>query len=1099
MPNPTDRSQFEPAGSVPQTTQSTPTSSPAASGDSEPPFRPATHPDDLGRLKKYRVLKELGRGGMGAVYLGYDEALRRRVALKVMLPRFAAAPSAKERFLREARAAAAIKSDHVVTIFDVDEDNGIPFIAMEYLQGMSLDQHLRQVGVITIEQAMRIGREVAIGLAAAHQRGLIHRDIKPANLWLEAPNGRVKILDFGLARHEEEVASLTEGSSSIAAAESDSGTDQLTSTGALVGTPAYMSPEQARGRKLDQRSDLFSLGAVLYRLVIGRLPFTGATRTAVLLSLAMDEPPPVRELNPDVPESLAKLIGRLLAKEPAARPESAKAVVAAFEQMSAPSVSGSGQHVVFVPIAVEAQEESVWEQIDEPPSTIQDMPSGSREKRRSRASVWPIVASVVGLLLVVALAIGIGMKVFRKPSEPEQVQKEDPKVEPNQTPEEKPAPLPAGWQSLFDGKDASAWRSDDGPVRWHVRNGYIESAPGAGDIITKQSFGDYQLYLEYWLAPLTVADVNFRSVSHVFLQALYGVRLCDDYGLPAVINSTGGIVHRVPPTRNASKPSGQWQTLEIEYVATRRDPAGAVKTPGRVSVLLNGVRVLDKAELTLTSDLSRVNLTDEVSGPIVLGRTEHGSVRFRNIRIRPLEDPTFFNGKDLTDWESYPENTDAWRVEKGAIVGRNKSKDSAYARLMTQRSYSDFELSFEIRGLGVGENYPNIRFRFQDENRLGTGGPTLAFAAIGGIRLLRTFVSGAISVPFKPADFNAITIRAVGKRLTIQANGVVLADGESDLPSDGVIGFGLPSGIAEANIRNIRFIDLSKRFVDAERNAAEELRRTGAELTLRIANGAIRKYLVGDPLPIGPFTITEIHWMDPTPASFTGNFTGKDLAKIVADLRELRVMYDRHKQIRVSAADVARLADGRCGGSLNQIGLRIPLDSLALDHLKRFTGLTSLSLHADAADDALLVRLAGLKNLTELGLTQLGKSGKVGPYGMAAIAKLPLQRVSFSELMIKAETMTGVAELSNLQSLSLRRTTNVDDYLPGFVRKCPNVMFLDLGESDLTDAGLKLVQGMRALKKIVLTKTKVTAAAVAAFKMAVPGCTVEMLEGPEGK
>jgi serine/threonine protein kinase len=200
--------------------------------------------DELGRLAHYRVLKELGRGGMGCVLLAEDTKLQRHVALKVMLPRFARDARAKERFLREARAAARIKHDHVITIFQVDEANGVPFIALEFLEGAPLDKYLKNKGALPLALALRIAREMAEGLAAAHQQGLIHRDIKPGNVWLEAPKGRVKILDFGLAR----------------AAADDT---HLTQSGAIVGTPAFMAPEQARGEKVDGRCDLFSLGVVL--------------------------------------------------------------------------------------------------------------------------------------------------------------------------------------------------------------------------------------------------------------------------------------------------------------------------------------------------------------------------------------------------------------------------------------------------------------------------------------------------------------------------------------------------------------------------------------------------------------------------------------------------------------------------------------------------------------------------------------------------------------------------------------------------------------------------------------------------------------------
>ena len=177
---------------------------------------PPQQPDEIGRLGGYRVLKELGRGGMGIVYKAEDPKLKRLVALKVMLPRLAADAAARQR-LREAQAMAAVHHDHIVTIYQVDEDNGVPFLAMEFLHGMPLDQWLKDGRKATIAQVLRMGREIAEGLAAAHERGLIHRDIKPGNIWLDSDHkGRVKILDFGLARVGTEDVHLTRSGAIVA-------------------------------------------------------------------------------------------------------------------------------------------------------------------------------------------------------------------------------------------------------------------------------------------------------------------------------------------------------------------------------------------------------------------------------------------------------------------------------------------------------------------------------------------------------------------------------------------------------------------------------------------------------------------------------------------------------------------------------------------------------------------------------------------------------------------------------------------------------------------------------------------------------------------
>jgi hypothetical protein len=275
-------------------------------------LRPPQGPEEFGRLGNYRVLGVLGSGGMGVVFKAEDLQLRRLVALKAMLPGIAASPANRQRFLREAQAAAAIEHDHIVPIYQVGEDRGIPFLAMQLLKGESLDDRLRREPRLAAAEVIRVGRETAEGLAAAHAQGLIHRDIKPANLWLEGERRRVKVLDFGLAR----------------AAAGDS---QLTQSGVIVGTPAYMAPEQAAGKPVDGRCDLFSLGCVLYRCSTGELPFRGPDTISTLMAVAMEQPRPPRAANADVPPALSDLIMRLLAKNPAGRPASARDVQLALE------------------------------------------------------------------------------------------------------------------------------------------------------------------------------------------------------------------------------------------------------------------------------------------------------------------------------------------------------------------------------------------------------------------------------------------------------------------------------------------------------------------------------------------------------------------------------------------------------------------------------------------------------------------------------------------------------------------------------------------------------------------------------------------------
>lgn len=367
-----------------------------------PAFGPPAEPGEVGTLGPYRVVKELGHGGMGAVYAAIDTRLDRRLALKVMLPKFAADASARERFLREARAAAKISHDNVVTVYEADERDGVPYIAMQYLEGYSLDAFLKRKGNPTVAQVLRIAAEAAAGLAAAHKIGLIHRDIKPGNLWLEAPNGRVKILDFGLARPVD--ANI-----------------ELTRSGVLVGTPAYMSPEQARAEKLDGRTDLFSLGAVLYRLCTGRLPFDGASTMAVLMALGTEDPIPVLQLNPEVPEALAALIQQLLSKRVDARPANADEVLRRLSliagDLAVPLASAVDdatappQRVEYVPIQVTALSEAdPFADIDVADTEMTEHAAPMQVRTRSDGRGLWLIAGFAAMLAVAAIVIIIKNK-----------------------------------------------------------------------------------------------------------------------------------------------------------------------------------------------------------------------------------------------------------------------------------------------------------------------------------------------------------------------------------------------------------------------------------------------------------------------------------------------------------------------------------------------------------------------------------------------------------------------------------------------------------------------------------------------------------------
>jgi hypothetical protein len=281
---------------------------------------PSSIPGSLGRLDHYEVLEVVGSGGMGVVLRARDTKLLRVVALKVLAVPLAASGSARQRFAREARAAAAVRDEHVIDIHAVCDDGPVPYLVMEFIDGQNLEALVRRNGPLQVKEVLRICTQIASGLAAAHRQGLVHRDVKPANILLENGVQRVKLTDFGLARAVDDAS--------------------LTQSGLIAGTPQYMSPEQANGEPVDHRSDLFSLGSVLYEMCTGRPAFRAPNTAAVLRRVSDETPRPIREVNPDVPEALCRVIVRLQAKKPADRPASAKEVADLLARLLADLNSG---------------------------------------------------------------------------------------------------------------------------------------------------------------------------------------------------------------------------------------------------------------------------------------------------------------------------------------------------------------------------------------------------------------------------------------------------------------------------------------------------------------------------------------------------------------------------------------------------------------------------------------------------------------------------------------------------------------------------------------------------------------------------------------
>lgn len=286
---------------------------------------PTDDPHMLGRFAGYEVSGVIGCGGMGIVLKGYDTALSRYAAIKVLSPHYASSGAARQRFAREAQAAAAVVHDNVIGIHGVDEFNQLPYLVMPYVKGESLQKRLDRAAPLSVTEVLRIASQTAKGLAAAHDQGLVHRDIKPGNILLPANVERVIITDFGLARAADDAS--------------------LTRSGVIAGTPQYMSPEQARGDAIDHRSDLFSLGSMMYAMCTGHPPFRAESPYGILRRITDNKPRSLRDINASTPVWLEAIIQRLLSKNTEDRYSTAAEVASLLEDCLA-----HVQHPTQVPL-----------------------------------------------------------------------------------------------------------------------------------------------------------------------------------------------------------------------------------------------------------------------------------------------------------------------------------------------------------------------------------------------------------------------------------------------------------------------------------------------------------------------------------------------------------------------------------------------------------------------------------------------------------------------------------------------------------------------------------------------------------------------------
>jgi eukaryotic-like serine/threonine-protein kinase len=999
--------------------------------------------DELGRLGNYRILKILGHGGMGVVFKAEDARLKRSVAVKAMLPTLAASPSAGQRFLREAQAMAAVEHDHIVRIYQVDEDRGVPFLAMEFLKGEPLDERLNRPEKLPLPEVLRIGREIAEALGAAHATGLIHRDIKPANIWLETPRNRVKILDFGLARAAAQDSSLTQ-------------------QGAIIGTPAYMAPEQGRGGTVDARCDLFSLGVVLYRMCAGQQPFKGTDTISTLLEVATHRPPALVQLNAEIPLELSDLVMKLLEKEPGKRPGGAPEVVAALQALEVQERSRTTAGAV--PVTTQAPQRQPTRPIPASSAkasenTVLAEPTPERHAKAGRGRLLLVIAAL--LLVLAPLGSWLATGILRI-----EIDKGTLVVEING--DETEARIKNARLILTgpDGKDRYTLAPGERGKQVEAGPYTIRVAGADGLTLDTQEFTlkkDGRVTVRVTMTPpAVVTDLDPDRKAAEWVLSIGGkVRVngkdreikADDLP-PGAFQLTEVHLNENKQLSDAGlahlKDCKNLTILDLQY--TRVSDAGLVVfngCEGLTQFNLGGTQVSDAglAYFKRCRNLRILGLNaTRVSDTGLASFKDCKKLVGLDLRGTPLSDAGLAHFKDCKD-----------AIQLLYLDGTQVS-DTGLAYFKDGKSLTVLSLDgtkVSDAGLAYFKTCNLTELRLQ--NTL-VGDPGMAnlkdLKNLKGLSLENTQVGDAGMVYLK--DLKNLT------HLNLQKTKVTAAKIEE-----------LKKALTGCKIEWDNFAIEPKASLDSDRKAAEYVLSIGGTV---LVNGQHREIKTAADLPPDVFRLTGLY--------LTSNKQVSDAAlACFKDCKNLTLL-----DLQSTPVNDAGLAHFKDCKNLTSLWLsNTQVSDAGLVSFKDCKKLTNLNLASTPVGDAGLAHFKDCKNLTDLSLTgtQVSDTGLAYFKDCKNLTSLMLNGTSVSD--------AGLAHFKDFKNLTIvwLSNTKVSDIGLAHLKDCTKLTSLGVHNTKVTDVGLVHFKECKNLKYLGLKKTQVTGAEIEKLMKALPMCKIE--------